>query len=151
MKSKTWTLLLLLTQIKSLFADEICCCPDLSKYFNQLEIHLYFLIAFKEIQAICGWIEYGYHSNRWIEVTLQLYGSCLVNELQTMFMPTAEEPRGLLWRVQLQKLTSIDCTLSSGGGVQQQKRQRTFCDFAGGMFFFVLFCSLFKVHFVNHF
>ena len=31
-----------------------------------------------------------------------------------------------------------------GGGVQQQKRQRTFCDFPGGMIFFVLFCSLFE-------
>ena len=31
-----------------------------------------------------------------------------------------------------------------GGGVQQQKRQRTFCDFAGGMIFFVLFCSFIK-------
>ena len=30
------------------------------------------------------------------------------------------------------------------GGVQQQKRQRTFCDFAGGMIFFVLFCSFIK-------
>ena len=30
------------------------------------------------------------------------------------------------------------------GGVQQQKRQRTSCDFAGGMIFFVLFCSLFE-------
>ena len=26
-----------------------------------------------------------------------------------------------------------------GGGVQQQKRQRTSCDFPGGMIFFVLF------------
>ena len=31
-----------------------------------------------------------------------------------------------------------------GGGVQQQKRQRTSCDFPGGMIFFVLFCSLFE-------
>ena len=30
------------------------------------------------------------------------------------------------------------------GGVQQQKRQRTSCDFPGGMIFFVLFCSLFE-------
>ena len=29
-------------------------------------------------------------------------------------------------------------------GVQQQKRQRTSCDFPGGMIFFVLFCSLFE-------
>ena len=32
--------------------------------------------------------------------------------------------------------------LLGGGGVQQQKRQRTSCDFPGGMIFFVLFCSL---------
>ena len=31
-----------------------------------------------------------------------------------------------------------------GGGVQQQKRQRTSCDFPGGMIFFVLFCPLFE-------
>ena len=31
-----------------------------------------------------------------------------------------------------------------GGGVKQQKRQRTSCDFPGGMTFFVLFCSLFE-------
>ena len=30
------------------------------------------------------------------------------------------------------------------GGVQQQKRQRTSCDFPGGMIFFVLFCPLFE-------
>ena len=31
-----------------------------------------------------------------------------------------------------------------GGGVQQKKRQRTSCDFPGGMIFLVLFCSLFE-------
>ena len=49
-------------------------------------------------------------------------------------------------------MTSLPCIVSSprlcfmywGGGVQQQKRQRTSCDFAGGMIFFVLFCSLFE-------
>ena len=35
-------------------------------------------------------------------------------------------------------------SLIGGGGVQQQKRQRTSCDFPGGMIFFVLFCSLFE-------
>ena len=35
-------------------------------------------------------------------------------------------------------------TVLGGGGVQQQKRQRTSCDFPGGMIFFVLFCSLFE-------
>ena len=33
---------------------------------------------------------------------------------------------------------------NSWGGVQQQKRQRTSCDFPGGMIFFVLFCPLFE-------
>ena len=31
-----------------------------------------------------------------------------------------------------------------GGAVQQQIRQRTSCDFPGGMIFLVLFCSLFE-------
>ena len=43
------------------------------------------------------------------------------------------------------KLMSVNNKIQeTGGGAQQQKRQRTSCDFAGGMIFSVLFCSLFE-------
>ena len=35
-------------------------------------------------------------------------------------------------------------TCTFGGGGPRQKRQRTSCDFHGGMIFFVLFCSPFE-------